>query len=144
MTSEEAFWDASALVPLCIPQAPTPALKAIYRRFSVVWWWGTPVEIASGLARLLRMQKITPEEWREARAYAEQLARSSSSVFPSDSLLASAIDLVTRYDLRAGDALQLAAALAWCENKPSGCTFLTLDQRLRDAALLCGFDAKAV
>ena len=41
--------------------------------------------------------------------------------------------------LRAADALQLAAALAWCEDKPAGERLVTLDERLRTAAKREGF-----
>jgi hypothetical protein len=34
-------------------------------------------------------------------------------------LRSKAVQLVERYDLRAADSLQLAAALAWCEDAPS-------------------------
>jgi hypothetical protein len=34
------------------------------------------------------------------------------------------------------------AALEWCEDAPQGRVFLTADQKLRDAALLAGFDAR--
>lgn len=33
-------------------------------------------------------------------------------------LRSKAVQLVERYDLRAADSLQLAAALAWCEDAP--------------------------
>jgi predicted nucleic acid-binding protein len=61
---------------------------------------------------------------------------------PSDSLRVKATELVTVYDLRAGDSLQLAAALEWCDQKSPGQVFLTADNKLRHAALLKGFDAK--
>jgi hypothetical protein len=51
---------------------------------------------------------------------------------------------VDRYDLRAADSLQLAAALEWCEDAPQGRIFLTTDRKLREAALLSGFDAKQI
>ena len=41
--------------------------------------------------------------------------------------------------LRAGDALQLSAALTWTEDAPRGETFVCLDARLRDAASRQGF-----
>ena len=47
-----------------------------------------------------------------------------------------------RFDLRAADSFQLAAALEWCEDAPQGRVFLTADQKLGEAALLSGFDAK--
>ncbi|HXM20881.1 MAG TPA: hypothetical protein VN948_06425 [Terriglobales bacterium] len=58
--------------------------------------------------------------------------------------LGKAVQLVERYDLRAADSLQLAAALGWCEDEPHGRVFLTADQKLREAALLSGFDAKEI
>jgi hypothetical protein len=51
---------------------------------------------------------------------------------------------VDRYDLRAADALQLAAALNWCEDAPQGRVFLAVDQKLREAAVLSGFDGKVI
>jgi predicted nucleic acid-binding protein len=52
-----------------------------------------------------------------------------------------ATQLVERYDLRAADSLQLAAAIEWSEGAPNGRTFLTADDRLRNAALFAGFEA---
>ena len=52
--------------------------------------------------------------------------------------------LVEHFDLRAADSLQLAAALAWHEGISAGRVLLTCDKRLRDAALLAGFNAPEV
>jgi hypothetical protein len=41
--------------------------------------------------------------------------------------------------LRAADALQLAAALDWCDGNTRGESFVCLDDRLRGAAVLEGF-----
>lgn len=139
-----AFWDASALVPLCVRQAITPRAVALYKIHDAAVWWGTPVEIASAMARLLRMKHLDPSEWTKARKFAKRLADSWSMIQPSDALRAKSIDLLDRYDLRAADSLQLAAALEWCEDAPHGRIFLTTDQRLGEAALLSGFDAKAM
>ena len=49
------------------------------------------------------------------------------------------MEILEKYSLRADDALQLAAALEWCEGEPSGQVFLTADRRLADAAKLAGF-----
>jgi predicted nucleic acid-binding protein len=88
------------------------------------------------------MGQISVGEWATATRIAETLADSWAMIQPSDSLRAAAIQLVGRYELRAGDALQLAAALQWCEDLPAGRVFLAADQRLRAAALAAGFDAK--
>ena len=65
-----------------------------------------------------------------------------SMIQPSDALRTKSAQLVDRYDLRAADSFQLAAALVWCEDAPQGRIFLAADQKLTEAALLSGFDAK--
>jgi len=135
-----AFWDASALVPLCVRQGLTPRAIALYKRYEVVIWWAIPVELASALARLTRMKQLDSADWSQARSLARKLADSGSVIQPSDALRVRAAQLVDRYDLRAADSLQLAAALEWCEGASQGRVFLTADQKLREAALLSGFD----
>lgn len=137
-----AFWDTSALVPLCARQSITPQAIALYKLHDVVVWWATPVQIASALARLVRLKQLDPSDWTRARKLAKRLADSWSVIQPSDALRAKSAQLVDRHDLRAADALQLAAALERCEDAPHGRVFLTADRRLREAALLSGFDAK--
>lgn len=135
-----AFWDTSALVALCVRQRTTPRAIALYKSYEAVVWWATPVEIASAFARLVRMQQLGSAEWIKARKLAATLADSWFVVQPSDALRARAVQLVDRYDLRAADSLQLAAAFEWCENMPHGRVFLTAGQKLKEAALLSGFD----
>ena len=137
-----AFWDSSALVPLCVRQGITPRAIALYKIHDAAVWWAAPVEIASALARLVRMKQLDSDDWIKARKLAKRLADSWSVIQPSDALRAKSIQLVERYDLRAADSFQLAAALEWCEDAPQGRVFLTTDQKLREAALLSGFDAK--
>jgi len=141
LTRLSAFWDASALVPLCVRQGITPRAIAQYDSYDAIVWWATPVEIASALARLVRMKQLDSGDWTKARKLAQKLADSWSLIQPSNVLRSKAVQLVERYDLRAGDSLQLAAALSWCEDVPQGLVFLTADQKLREAALLSGFDA---
>ena len=136
-----AFWDTSALVPLCAGQRITPRAVALYRKHDAVVWWAAPVELASALARLRRMNHLDAGAWVKARQLAQKLAQTWSVIQPTDSLRARSVALVERYDLRAADALQLAAALAWCEDVPQGRHFLTADEKLRQAALLAGFAA---
>ena len=139
-----AFWDTSALVPLCVRQSMTPRVIALYKKSQAVVWWTTPVEIASGLARLLRMNQLDPSAWSKASKLATALADAWSVIQPSEAVRSKAIQLVGRYDLRAADALQLAAALVWCEELPQGRIFLTADQKLQEAAMLSGFDVKQI
>src|SRR6266566_2418687 len=115
-----AFWDTSALVPLCVRQGVTPGAIALYKSYEAVVWWATPVEIASALARLVRMKQLDSNDWMRSRRLAAALADAWFVIQPSDVLRAKATQLVDRYDLRAADALQLAAALEWCGHVPQG------------------------
>jgi predicted nucleic acid-binding protein len=72
------------------------------------------------------------------------LADEWSVIQPSNGLRTNAAQLVDRYDLPAADALQLAAALPWCEDIPQGRVFLAADPTLREAAVLSGFDGKRI
>lgn len=135
-----AFWDTGALVPLCVRQGITAGAIALYKVHDAVVWWATPVEIASALARLMRIKQLNPSDWTKACKLAKRLAHSWSVIQPSDALRAKAAQLVDRHDLRAADSFQLAAALEWCEDAPQERVFLTTDQKLREAALLSGFD----
>jgi predicted nucleic acid-binding protein len=139
-----AFWDASALVPLCVRQSTSPQAIALYKSYEAVVWWATPIEIASALARLVRMKQITPSDWTKARQLAAALGDAWFVIQPSGTLKARATQLVDRHELRTADALQLAAALEWCEDIPRDRIFLTCDKKLQDAAALSGFDAKQV
>jgi predicted nucleic acid-binding protein len=90
------------------------------------------------------MQQLDSAGWTKARRLAATLARSWFVIQPSDGLRSRAAQLVDRYDLRAGDGLQLAAALEWSEGVAQGQVFLTADLKLRDAALLAGFEGKKI
>jgi len=85
-----AFWDTSALVPLCVRQGITPRAIALYQTHDVVVWWSAPVEIASALARLVRMNQLSSSDLAKARQLAKNLADSWSVIQPSDALRTSA------------------------------------------------------
>lgn len=139
MLKTVAFWDASALVPLCITQAPTPHAILLQRKYRIAVWWATHVEIASALAFSFRRQELTPNEFTHGKSQADGLARLWDVIVPSAKIALDARALLERYPLRAADALQLAAAMEWCEGQPNGNVFLTFDRRLREAAGLAGF-----
>jgi len=136
----EAFWDASVIVPLCTDQPPhTEIVRQLLRRFAIAAWWGTPVEITSALTRLKRLGALTGTEYTNTKAGWNWILADSLVIQPSTSIKISSMEILEKYSLRAGDALQLAAALEWCEGEPSGQVFLTTDRRLAEAADLAGF-----
>jgi predicted nucleic acid-binding protein len=139
MTLPVAFWDSTALVLLCIPQAQTSAATALYDRYGVVAWWATQVEMLSELTRLEKMGQISRDQFLNSKRLAQDIARGWISAGSSASVAAEACSLLELYPLRASNALQLAVALEACEHKPQGYVFVTADQRLAEAARRSGF-----
>ena len=139
MLKPVAFWDASVLVPLCVNQVPTPISHQFNRKYQIAVWWATHVEMVSAFTRLLRRKGITPQDYTQAQLQSDGLANLWDVIVPADRIAMEARNLLERHPLRAADALQLAAALEWCEGKPKGEIFLSFDKRLREAAELAGF-----
>jgi predicted nucleic acid-binding protein len=134
------FWDASAVLPLLLRQPATARIEPLLRRDpEVVLWWGTAVECASALARARRHDSLSAAAQRAARALLERLRASAYEVQPGEELRARAARLLDLHTLRAAEALQLAAALVWCRERPQGVGFVSLDGRLREAAAREGF-----
>ena len=135
-----AFWDTSAIVALCVHQPAGGRIRGLlaeHRRLVV--WWATPVEVRSALARLVRKESITQAGMSQALDRLAALRRSWSEVVPTDKVRNLADDFPERHALRAADALQLAAALVWCREKPRKRVFVCLDERLAAAAENTGF-----
>jgi uncharacterized protein len=134
------FWDSSAIVPLCVEETATDrALALLAEDPEVAIWWATPVECASAVARLEREAALTPAEAAEAFHRLDLLARSWFEIEPHDELREVSRRLLRVHPLRAGDALQLAAAYLAAERRPPTLEVVTLDERLRHAALKEGF-----
>jgi predicted nucleic acid-binding protein len=134
------FWDSSAIVPLCVEETATDrALALVAEDPEVAVWWATPVECASAVARLEREAALTSAEAAEAFHRLDLLARSWFEIEPHDELREVARRLLRVHPLRAGDALQLAAAYLAAERRPPTLEVVTLDERLRHAALKEGF-----
>ena len=138
-----AFWDASAIVPLCCSRAGTTRGRRLLRELgSMVVWWGTPIEVRSAFARLVRDGALTAAERGRAIRLLEQLRPSWDEIEPSERVRALAQELPERHGLRAADALQLAAALVWCRDSPSRRPFVCFDERLARAADEAGFTVR--
>jgi predicted nucleic acid-binding protein len=138
-----AFWDTSALVPLCVQQQPTDTVRRLFEQHSVVVWWATSVEMRSAFERLLRMGELTPAEHAASGLRLARLRRSWRELQPSESLRSHAETLLTQHTLKAADALQLAAAWVWSSNAPQTCIFISGDAQLLEAARRLGFQASA-
>jgi predicted nucleic acid-binding protein len=135
-----SFWDSSALLPLVIEEPMSALSRRLLRAHpAAVVWWGSLVECTSALERRQRAGQLKPADRRHAGQLLVQLAEVWSEVEPSRVLRERALRLLSSHNLRAADALQLAAALVWAEERPAGRTFICLDERLREAARQDGF-----
>jgi uncharacterized protein len=134
------FWDSSALVPLLLTEPTTAALQRFHLDgVGTLVWWGTEVECASAVARLERQGKLETTALAEALSRLEALIESWQEIDPTGPLRETARRLLRTHDLRAADALQLAAAHAAAEGRPSTLEVVILDERLRLAAAKEGF-----
>jgi len=134
-----AFWDASALVPLCVHEISSPQAHLYIRKFSPVVWWGSFLEVHGAICRLHRAREISTEQKQGALSGLRLLARGWREVLPDDSIRELAAASLDKYPLRAADSLQLAAALTWCEMRPPKRHFICADQRLAASADAAGF-----
>jgi predicted nucleic acid-binding protein len=134
------FWDSSALVPLFVSEAHSPALRSLVDTDpEMIVCWACHVECASAVHRLRRQGTLTPPAAAGILETLAALVDAAAAVQPGDAVLAKALRLLSVHQLRAADALQLAAALLWARDAPGGLEFVCIDDRLRDAALLEGF-----
>lgn len=138
---ERAFWDTSAIVPLCCHQDESQEMRRVARKIKrVAAWWGTRVEAQSAFNRLVREGKMTARGLRQAAARLKVQSASWIEVLPSERVREIAEDMPEQYGLRALDSFQLAAALVWCKEQPRGRWFVCCDVRLAEAAVKVGFD----
>ena len=135
-----AFWDSSAIVPLCCAQSASVQGRRLLARLGrIVAWWGTTIEARSAFARLVRDRQLNSAQRATAITLLDQLRRSWDEILPTEAVRAIAESLPDDCGVGAGDAWQLAAALVWCTERPRGRPFVCLDQRLAEAASAMGF-----
>jgi uncharacterized protein len=135
-----AFWDASAIVPLCCSQRATAQGRRLRRELKrMVVWWGTPLEVRRAFARLVREGQLTAQERATAVRLLAQLRIAWDEILPTEKVRSLAEDLPDTHGVRAADAAQLAAALVWCRERPKQRPLVCFDERLRAAAATLGF-----
>jgi predicted nucleic acid-binding protein len=134
------FWDASAVVPLLVDESTSRQIEATRRSDpDLLVWWTTSVECVSALVRRRRSGHLTATGFDEAVGLLDESRRNWAEVEPGEAVRQAAWRLLRVHDLRAGDALQLAAALVAADGRPETLELVTLDDRLADAAALEGF-----
>jgi predicted nucleic acid-binding protein len=135
-----AFWDASALVPLCVPVHNPQYSRRLLHQHAPVVWWASNVEVQSALGRLKRENVLSDRHYSAALQRLSILRKGWREIQPTNRLRDVAGSRLELHELRPADALQLAAALVWCNQRPKNRPFLCRDVRLREAARREGFD----
>jgi uncharacterized protein len=139
MSKLAAYWDSSALVPLCVHESTSRQAHSQLRKFLPVVWWGSLVEVHSAIARLHRLGQMSDEERQRALSRLDLLNRGWREILPGDHVREIAVRLLDAHELRSPDSLQLAAALTWCQQRPTRRDFVCGDHRLSKAAAAVGF-----
>lgn len=139
------FWDSSAIVPLLVPEVMSPSVQKLYEADSLMFaWWGTEIECTSAICRRQRAGGLRPDVVTDALLRLSALRASWHEVEPGEDIRESARRFLRVHDLRAGDALQLAAAFFAAEARPATLELVTLDDRLLEAARREGFSTAQV
>jgi uncharacterized protein len=134
------FWDTSAIIPVLLPERRSADLtEQLAADREVTLWWGTPVECLSAIYRRHREAAVPAPILTDALNRLRALVEDADTVAPTDDVRRRAGRVVAAHPLRAADALQLGAALVWCEEQSHGEVFVSLDERLREAARREGF-----
>ncbi|HEX9303660.1 MAG TPA: type II toxin-antitoxin system VapC family toxin [Thermoanaerobaculia bacterium] len=128
------FWDSSAVLPLLLDEGRSSDVLDLYDLDpQQTVWCLTEVEVASAIARKVRDGMIPVRE-NAARSQLGILSARWEEVTSLQAVRARALRLLSTHSLRAGDALQLAAALVFCDERTESLPFVCLDDRLADAA----------
>ncbi len=115
-------------------------MRGFYRSdSSVLAWWGARVECESAISRLEREGRLKRRSASLARTRLDRFAATWQEVQPVEFVRDAARRLLRVHDLRAADALQLAAAIAAAEGRPATLRMVCLDDKLAAAAEREGF-----
>lgn len=139
------FWDTSAIVPLLAEEEHSQGSRTLARGDSdFVVWQFTETEAVSALTKRRRAQpKFSKDELTEGLRRLDGLAARWTVVSALDKdklavIRRRARALLLKHPLRAGDALQLAAALTFFD-PPLKRGFVVIDGDLAEAADAEGF-----
>ena len=139
------FWDSSAVVPLLVDEPSTPAVSALRDNDpTMLVWWATEVDCVSAISRLERNADLNPDATTASLARLDALIATWAQILPTHTVRQVARRMLRVHDLRASDALQVAAATVAAEGHPASLEFVSLDDRLVAAARREGFAIAAV
>jgi uncharacterized protein len=136
-----AFFDTSAIVPLCVAEATSLRARQAYRRMrKQVVAWTTFVEATGAFYRALGLGGLSDADAQRALRHLDLLEERWIEIIPTERVRGIALEVLRIHQLRAGDAVQLASALVWCKERPRRRSFICFDEKLSIAAHSLGFD----
>ncbi len=128
------FLDSSALAKRYIDESGSDRVEEILSMASSL---GVSVlcltEVISALCRRRRERKLTPRQYRSAKAALLADIADASVVYVTDEVAALAVDLLEEWPLRSSDSLHIASATQW-----SADLFVSADRKQCVAAGGCG------
>ena len=137
------FWDSSGIVPLICRERSTSALLRLdVDDTDVLVGAFTRTEVLSALCKHVRDGSLSRRSFELSRAKLDALQADWTENIDYEGVRARAERLLGIHALSAADSLQLAAALLAVEEKTAGFEFVTLDERLAEAAAREGFLVK--
>ena len=124
------YWDASALVPVIVAEEGTALARSwLEEDAAVVTWALTAVELTSAIERRARQRLLGIDGRRRALELVRQLAEGWDEVTDLLAVRRQALTYLARHNLRAADALQLAAAFLTSEGDPPSLGFTCLGSK---------------
>ena len=105
----------------------------------IVVWALTEVELCSALWRRARAGEIKEGALRQAQSFFDDLLATANVVTSVPHVVKVSRRILATHQLRSADSLQLAAALLVAGDEPESLPFVTLDERLAEAAAREGF-----
>lgn len=134
------FWDTSSIVPLIVEEETSTLTERILLEDpEMAVWWGTEVECVGALSWKFRQKRFDGGDVELAVTTLGDLVEAWNEFQPTDEVRVRSERLLFSRRLGSADAMQLAAALLWCDDDPREAVFVCQDDQLRTAARLEGF-----
>ena len=107
-----AFWDASCVLPLVVPAQRSRDAAQLLRAHAPVVWWGTHVEVQSGLARLKQEGALSATACESSRKKLAAMLASWGQIQPGEQVRETALKQLDHFPLRGAMPCNLPPL--WC------------------------------
>jgi len=95
------LWDASAIIPLCVTEKSSEAMKRLLMADPLLAvWWASPIECCSAFARLQREGILDTVEEGLAKEPLHELMKAGTEIKPGQKVRDCALRLIATHPLR--------------------------------------------